>query len=84
MTDQSKIWALGGESHTAPENTLPAFWAGLGAGADGLAIGVRLTSDRVVVCCDRENLHKTCGDPRIVGEVSAAEFRGLDAGSMFQ
>lgn len=84
MTDQTHIWALGGESHTAPENTMPAYWAALGSGADGLAIGVRLTSDGVVVCCDRENLRETCGEPRKVSKVTAEELRSLDAGSMFQ
>lgn len=84
MTDQTRIWALGGESHTAPENTMPAYWAALGSGTNGLAIGVRLTSDGVVVCCDRENLKETCGEPRKVSKVIAEELRSLDAGSTFK
>lgn len=84
MSDQKHIFALGGESHTAPGNTIPAYWAALGSGASGLALSVRLTSDGTVVCCDEATLKATCDDPRRVSKVSAAEIRGLDAGVTFR
>ena len=84
MSYQSLVWALGGESHCAPENTLPAYWGTLGAGADGLAVDVRLTADGVVVCCEEDMLEKTCGDSGSVSGITAAELRELDAGRVFR
>ena len=84
MNDSKLIWAAGGESLCAPEDTLPAYWGALGAGADGLALGVQLTSDDVLVCCRNATLADTTGDKRRVGQVTAAELRALDAGAMFR
>lgn len=84
MLNHKPVWALGGASLCAPEDTFPAYWGALGAGAYGLAIGVQLTSDGEAVCCRRENLQATCGDPRIVGEMTRKQLRTLDAGSQFR
>ncbi len=84
MSNETQIWALGGESLRAPEDTIPAYWGALAGGAHGLAVGVQLTADGVVACCGRETLEATCGDPRAVGEVTWKELRKLDAGSLFR
>jgi glycerophosphoryl diester phosphodiesterase len=84
MLNDTPIWALGGESLTAPENTIPAYWAALGSNADGLAIDVRLTGDGIPVCTFTDSLNDTCNDPRKVSKISAEELRGLDAGSVFR
>ncbi|MCX6340507.1 MAG: glycerophosphodiester phosphodiesterase family protein [Candidatus Aureabacteria bacterium] len=84
MSKQRLVWALGGESLCAPEDTFPAYWAALGAGADGLVINVQLTLDQVPVCCRHETLEATCGDPRKVNKITAEELRKLDAGAQFR
>jgi glycerophosphoryl diester phosphodiesterase len=84
MNDSKLTWAAGGESLSAPEDTMPAYWGAIGAGADGLALGVQLTSDNVPVCCRNASLAKTTGDERKVSEVTAAELRPLDAGALFR
>jgi hypothetical protein len=63
MLNDTPIWALGGESLTAPENTIPAYWAALGSNADGLAIDVRLTGDGIPVCTFTDSLNDTAMTP---------------------
>ena len=84
MRNDKLIWALGGESHAAPEDTIPAYWGAIGAGADGLVIGVQLTADNELVCCSNLSLDKTCGDSRAVGKLELSEIQKLDAGSQFR
>lgn len=78
------IYALGGESHRAPSDTLPAYWGAIGAGAGGLLVGVQRTSDGALVCCSQDSLEPTTGEAKGVYEVSAAELRKLDAGTAFR
>lgn len=78
------IHALGGESLSAPEDTLVAYWAALGAGAHGLALTVRLTSDGTVVCAKNDLLTATCGVRRRISKTSAKQLRSLDAGKTFK
>ena len=73
MRNDKLIWALGGESHAAPEDTIPAYWGAIGAGADGLVIGVQLTADNELVCCSNLSLDKTCGDSRAVGKLELSD-----------
>ncbi|MCP3966067.1 MAG: hypothetical protein GY750_18160 [Lentisphaerae bacterium] len=84
MSEAKQIWAAGGASIRAPQDTIPAYWGAIGAGADGLAIGVQLTSDGVVVCCGEPTLEQTCGDPRQICQITALDLRFLDAGIKFQ
>lgn len=83
MPDNPKIWALGGESLSAPEDTMPAYWGAVAAGADGLVIGVQMTADKRVVCCSQQTLQATCGDKRKVSAVKFAELTQLDAAARF-
>ncbi|HWT14078.1 MAG TPA: glycerophosphodiester phosphodiesterase family protein, partial [Allosphingosinicella sp.] len=59
MNEDLLIYALGGESLAAPSDTMPAYWGALGAGADGLLVGVQRTSDGVLVCCSQDSLEPT-------------------------
>lgn len=82
MTDK-QIWALNGYSHAAPENTFPSYWGALGAGADGLFIGLQLSSDGKLICVSGENLNTTTGKNDRAANLTAEEIRGLDAGSQY-
>jgi len=78
------IYAVGGESLCAPRDTLVGYWAALGAGANGLAITVRLTSDGKVVCADQDSLKATCGVRKAISSTTCARLRELDAGKTFR
>lgn len=78
------VWAAGGESLCAPEDTLPAYWGAIGAGADAIALGVQLTVDGMAICCRNASLETTANDQRKIDEVTARELRGLDAGAKFR
>ena len=82
MNNSKFIWAAGGESLCAPEDTIPAYWGALGAGADGLALGVQLTEDNVPVCCS--NLTPGGGKGQKVGKLTAGGLRDIDAGAKFR
>jgi glycerophosphoryl diester phosphodiesterase len=84
MAKHAQIWAAGGESCCAPEDTLVAYWGALGAGADGLAITLQLTADGIPVCFGGATLAQSCGDPRGVAAVTWKDLRRLDAGTMFR
>jgi glycerophosphoryl diester phosphodiesterase len=77
------IWAYGGDGHSAPIDTLPAYWGALAAGADGLALRVRLTADKQIVCSGESDLRATCGDRRTIDGITLAQLQKLDAGSQF-
>lgn len=78
------IYAVGGESLCAPEDTLVGYWAALGTGADGLALTVRLSSNGTVVCARNDSLMATCGARRRVSKTSDKQLRSLDAGKTFR
>lgn len=79
-----QIFAFGGESHYSPENTMVAYWAALGSGADGIEVPVQLTKDKKLVCSRYPTLSKTCGDKRAVSNLTIADVRSLDAGLKFR
>lgn len=78
------VYALGGESLGAPEDTVTAYWAALGSGADGLAVGVRLAKDGQVICISQDSLKQTTGHDADVSELTSREIAKLDAGSTFR
>lgn len=67
----------------APENTLEAIDAGLAAGADGVEVDVRLTSDGVPILLHEALLGSTTDGTGYVREVSYDAVRTLDAGARF-
>jgi hypothetical protein len=78
------IIALGGHSHAAPSDTLPAYWAGLGIGADGLAINVQQTRDGRLVCAPGPAATYAPGGDETVEELRFSRFARLDAGATFR
>jgi hypothetical protein len=69
-----QLWALGGDSDTAPSHSAPALWAALAAGAYGLALRVQRTSDDVLFCV---------AGTSVSGQQSS-DLAAMDAGEPFE
>ncbi len=69
----TRVLGLGGDAWSAPEHTLVAYWAALAAGADGLAVSVRGTSDRQLICA-----------PGSESTFASSDYQQLDAGAGFK
>jgi len=88
---QPLVWAHRGARSVAPENTMAAAHAALGQGAFGWELDVHLSQDGQVVVIHDHGLRrttdvKTRSFPRqdqVVGRLTLAELRALDAGSWF-
>ncbi|MBP5192332.1 MAG: glycerophosphoryl diester phosphodiesterase membrane domain-containing protein [Eubacterium sp.] len=76
------ITAHRGASKKAPENSLSAFEVAIEDGADVVELDVRQTKDGVVVVMHDENLKRTCGVNKKVGNLTYEELQGIyiDAG----
>ncbi len=72
-----------GDLSTAPENTLPAFRNALTAGADGVELDVRLTSDGKLVVFHDRRLDRTSDGRGPVSSHSFDHVRSLDVGAWF-
>ncbi len=72
-----------GDVMNAPENTLPAFRMALDAGADGIELDVRLTSDEKLVVFHDRRLDRTSNGSGPVNHHTLNEIREMDAGSWF-
>ena len=72
-----------GDVSTAPENTLPAFTNAVTAGADGLELDVRLTSDRKLVVFHDHRLDRASNGTGRVDAATFSQVRALDVGSWF-
>jgi glycerophosphoryl diester phosphodiesterase len=72
-----------GAAALAPENTPAAIDAGLLAGADGVEVDVRLTSDGALVLLHDADLASTTDGVGRVADVSLEALRTLDAGYRF-
>lgn len=77
------MFAHRGASGTHPENTLPAFAAGLAAGADRLELDVHATADGHVVVLHDPAVDRTTNGTGPVKVLSLAALRALDAGHAF-
>jgi glycerophosphoryl diester phosphodiesterase len=66
-----------------PENTIPAFDAGLAAGADGLELDVQVSSDGEVVVCHDPTLDRTTDATGPIVARSAAELAKVTATGRF-
>ncbi len=84
MKHKLDLWALGGDSISAPEDTIPAYWGALAEGAKGIITTVQLSKDNTIVCCQRKTLLETCNDPRSIADLNYDEIATLDAGSTFK
>lgn len=72
-----------GSSAQAPENTLPAFEAAVGRGADAVELDVRLTADGAPVVIHDATLDRTTDRTGRVASLTLAELRAADAGWRF-
>jgi glycerophosphoryl diester phosphodiesterase len=63
-----------GDSEHCPENTLGAFDSALRAGADGIELDVRLSTDEVPMVMHDPSLLRTLGADVLVGSQTAAEL----------
>lgn len=75
------IVAHRGASSTFPENTLPSFEAALALGASVVELDARLTVDGVAVVMHDPDVSRTTDGTGLVHELTAAEIRGLAAGT---
>jgi len=72
-----------GAAGLAPENTLPAFAAGLEVGVDMMELDVWRTRDGEVVVMHDENVERTTDGRGRITEMTLAEVKTLDAGYRF-
>ncbi len=72
-----------GNSHVAPENTLPALENAIIAGSDYAEIDVRQTKDGILVLMHDNNLKRTAGINKDIGSLTYKELSQLDVGSWF-
>ncbi len=82
-TTKPRVFAHRGGCALGPENTLPAFERGLAAGADGLELDVRLSSDGIVVVCHDDTLDRTTDASGRLDRHTAAELSRVDAGHRY-
>ncbi len=69
-----KVWAHRGFSSIYPENTMLAFERAVESGSYGIEMDVHLSSDGKVVVIHDENLKRTCGVDKSVGECTFDEL----------
>lgn len=72
-----------GAMDVAPENTLPAFEAGLAGGADLLELDAQFTADEQVILFHDTDLFAKTGIRGQIGNFTAEFLRSLDVGSYF-
>jgi glycerophosphoryl diester phosphodiesterase len=77
------VFAHRGGRALGPENTIPAFDAGLAAGADGLELDVHLSSDGEVVICHDPTLDRTTDATGPIAARSAVELAAVNASRHF-
>lgn len=77
------VFAHRGGRALGPENTIPAFDAGLAAGADGLELDVHVSSDGEVVVCHDPTLDRTTDATGPIVARSAAELARVTATGRF-
>ena len=77
------VFAHRGGAALAPENTLAAFETGLGHGADGIELDVRVSRDGVVVVHHDRTLDRTTDRTGDVAGLEAHALARVDAGYRF-
>ena len=77
------IIAHRGDVVRAPENTLPAFRRAFDAGADGIELDVRMTSDSQLVVYHDRSLGRLDGRRGLVSNTTLEEMRDMDVGGWF-
>jgi glycerophosphoryl diester phosphodiesterase len=64
----------------APENTLAAFRIAIALGADGVELDCQRSKDGALVVIHDETVDRTTNGKGLVGDLTLAELRALDAG----
>jgi glycerophosphoryl diester phosphodiesterase len=72
-----------GNSHVAPENTLPALENAIIAGSDYAEIDIRQTKDGALVLLHDKSLLRTTGLNKNIWSLNLIDLMQLDAGSWF-
>lgn len=72
-----------GNSHVAPENTLPALDNAIIARSDYAEIDIRQTKDQVIVLMHDESLWRTAGLNQNIWALNFKQVEELDAGTWF-
>ena len=78
------IYGLHGSSHTAPEDTMVAYRAAMGAGGAGFVASLHLNKSGTAVCCPSATLQNSDGESTAVLDLTDEELRAYDAGATFQ
>ncbi len=81
--DYPLVIAHRGGSGVAPENTLEAFRRAIDAGADAIELDVRLTRDGHLAVIHDRRVDRTTSGTGVIGRLTLAEIKELDAGSWF-
>lgn len=77
------IFAHRGASAHAPENTLASFELALAENADAIELDVKLSADGHAVVIHDRTVDRTTGSHGRVKDLSLAQLKSLDAGSVF-
>ncbi len=72
-----------GDRKCYPENTLPAFRSALVAGCDMIETDLHMTADGELILMHDRNAKRTTGVDRFVTDMTLAEVKALDAGTLF-
>ena len=72
-----------GNSHIAPENTIPALEQAIIAESDYAEIDIRQTKDQILVLMHDSNLKRTSGVNQYLNNMTYAQLNELDVGSWF-
>lgn len=83
FNNTATVTAHRGDAKNAPENTLSAFSLAISNQADVIELDVRQTKDGEIIVMHDENLKRTTGEDELVGNLTFAEIRELDAGVQF-
>src|SRR6478672_8054500 len=78
LSGRPAVFAHRGGSALAPENTVAAFDRGLGLGADGLELDVRLSRDGVVMVHHDATLERTTTLNGPISERTARELGAVE------
>lgn len=78
-----RICAHRGFSTVAPENTMPAYGAAIGLGAEEIELDLWPTKDGEIVSCHDRNLERVSTGEGLITDKTLAELKTLDFGIKF-
>lgn len=84
VLSRTQITAHRGFSHIAPENTMPAFEAAVGCGADFIELDVQLTADEQMVVFHDDKIDRTTNGRGQLKYYTYEQLQQFSAGSWFK